>query len=648
MEEKTVPVVEELTKTDLAKLRLEEFIKNEMNAILTFTRERRLQIEVRESATEFSFDPVSYTLFVPLRPFFEEEIDHQMVLFNIYEVLAQYPDWKKYPEYYLNRFDRYQKEIEHIVLVFEKKVEMEGLQEDAKYSKHNLVSEASGLIGIVIMTLDHLYRYLRVLQLCPIYRKEEYGAKIQKFYDQNAYSFRYLDNEKLHEKIMDSFVCANVFGLDGCKDRTVQQFLCQPILKKPLIQFISDAFVRCIHKDEGVARRDDLICSYIMPSLLPYLEDEINGLDLQKDAEKGNDESGGQGGSYQKKAKLKQGLNQEDQEDLLEQMASDKKGNQTAKEDIRKGMIDLEEYKISRNDQQLFYKYANLIQPQRDAMKPFWMQLIGDAKKEEPFKQKYEPKGKLNVNTLIDSYPTFVEDMQRGNMKDVMIFDRYYLKPEARKLPRQIDISFVIDNSGSMEEVKIDIQRQALALTLLSLQDFDFYLKYNASILKQRIEVNTEVFYFGTGHTLIKRFDDKENEAKDLASTIASLARLDGKQGSTDDGGCLTAIYRRLSKDEIYEIQTGKRIHLVFEITDGASSFPKITKDALEDLQKVGVEVFAFKIGKQEEEEEAIFRRMFIEDHPSPIGMVVNDRIDELPTLLLSVAGSKLSKIFHR
>ena len=62
-------------------------------------------------------------------------------------------------------------------------------------------------------------------------------------------------------------------------------------------------------------------------------------------------------------------------------------------------------------------------------------------------------------------------------------------------MPERIEISFVIDNSGSMNPSKIEAARKALAVTLLSIDDFNRYLKSNAEQLNQKIEVLSETWF---------------------------------------------------------------------------------------------------------------------------------------------------------
>lgn len=71
-------------------------------------------------------------------------------------------------------------------------------------------------------------------------------------------------------------------------------------------------------------------------------------------------------------------------------------------------------------------------------------------------------------------------------------------------MPERIEISFVIDNSGSMSESKIEASRKALAVTLLSIDDFNKYLKSNAEQLNQKVEVLSETWFLAVSIIMLK------------------------------------------------------------------------------------------------------------------------------------------------
>ena len=141
-------------------------------------------------------------------------------------------------------------------------------------------------------------------------------------------------------------------------------------------------------------------------------------------------------------------------------------------------------------------------------MKDFWKKLIGSAKKEVSVERIRQAKGKLNVNNLIYSYLKFVEAEKKGNYRNLKIFDKNFLESQDKLLPEHIEISFLIDNSGSMNKEKIEATRKTLAVTLLSLNDFNEYLQIQAQKTNQKIDLLTETWFFGKDHFKVKSFED--------------------------------------------------------------------------------------------------------------------------------------------
>ena len=84
------------------------------------------------------------------------------------------------------------------------------------------------------------------------------------------------------------------------------------------------------------------------------------------------------------------------------------------------GNEDLVPYGISETDQQLFQFYSNKMKSEREQMRQFWKKLIGNAKKELSVKRDCQLKGKMDVDSFINSYPDFIEAEKNGNYKNQM------------------------------------------------------------------------------------------------------------------------------------------------------------------------------------------------------------------------------------
>ncbi len=66
-----------------------------------------------------------------------------------------------------------------------------------------------------------------------------------------------------------------------------------------------------------------------------------------------------------------------------------------------------------------------------------------------------------------------------------------------------------------MNASKIEAARKALAVTLLSIDDFNRYLKISAEKLNQKVEVLSETWFFGSKYYNVKEFNDKNVKEKE-------------------------------------------------------------------------------------------------------------------------------------
>ena len=135
-----------------------------------------------------------------------------------------------------------------------------------------------------------------------------------------------------------------------------------------------------------------------------------------------------------------------------------------------------------------------------------------------------------------------------------------------------------------MNPSKIEAARKALAVTLLSIEDLNQYLKNNAEQLNQKVEVLSETWFFGSNFYNVKGFNYKNAKEKEKSDIIRSIVKLDATDGATDDAICLKEIYNSITSIQERELKRGKQVKIVFEITDGASNFPGLAKEAIEEL----------------------------------------------------------------
>lgn len=619
---------------------LKSFIEKQKQSLSTFTREPGLRYIGLEKLEKFSFKPKEGVLYLPLSVFIEEDLDNSEVMWHIYYELALYPDWKKNAILYLEREKAWKNEIDQMTFYIYKKVN-ELLEEDNKIEKKYLREYVKKEILDFLFEIDKYTRFLRVLESCPQYRDEEEKGKILNYMKETK------DKEELfsdlnHHGFSKSFLFYSLYKDDeNFKSKILEKFD-SSVLSKSIYEFLKKELIKEINEDQGIVERDLLIKAFIYPSFKKFWLEEIDSMttrssdgenDGEKFFEENLDESQG--------SKLES--SREDVEESLKELINQEPKNISSLDEFDES--DLKSYGISEDEIDLYNFYLNKTKTQREEMRKFWKKLIGSAKKEVNVEKNRQTKGKINVNDLIYSFPDFVEAEKRGNYKNLKIFDKNFLESQNKLLPEKIEISFLIDNSGSMNKEKIEALRKTLAVSLLSIKDFNEYLQVEARKTNQKIEVLTETWFFGKNHYKIKKFEDKSELEK--SKIISSIVKEDGSDGTTDDGACLREIYKSISPEQKRRIKSKKEYKIIFEITDGASTFPGATKEIVKKLVKEDVEIYAIQIGKISQIDSKTFNYIWNDSFKYPHGLILGEDIHKLTEELLKLVKKNLESIFH-
>lgn len=619
---------------------LKSFIEKQKQSLSTFTREPGLRYIGLEKLEKFSFKPKEGVLYLPLSVFIEEDLDNSEVLWYIYYELALYPDWKKNAILYLEREKAWKNEIDQMTFYIYKKVN-ELLKEDNKIEKKYLREYVKKEILDFLFEIDKYTRFLRVLESCPQYRDEEEKGKILNYMKETK------DKDEIfsdlnHHGFSKSFLFYNLYKDDeNYKSKILEKFDSK-VLSKSIYEFLNKELIKEINEDQGIVERDSLIKAFIYPSFKKFWLEEIDSMttrssdgenDGEKFFEESRDESQG--------SKLES--SREDVEESLKELINQEPKNISSLDDFDES--DLKSYGISEDEIDLYNFYVNKTKTQREEMRKFWKKLIGSAKKEINVEKNRQAKGKINVNDLIYSFPDFVEAEQRGNYKNLKIFDKNFLESQNKLLPEKIEISFLIDNSGSMNKEKIEATRKTLAVSLLSIQDFNRYLQIEAGKTNQKIEVLTESWFFGKSHYKVKDFDDTNDLEK--SKIISSIVKVDASDGTTDDGACLREIYKNISPEQKRRIKSKKEYKIIFEITDGASTFPGATKEIVKKLVEEDVEIYAIQIGKISQIDSKTFNYIWNDSFKYPHGIILGEEVHKLTEELLKVVKKNMKSIFH-
>ncbi|MDU1322207.1 MAG: VWA domain-containing protein [Clostridium botulinum] len=642
---------DEQTLIEESKKHCQEFLQKEQRSLATFTGDSSLMYIPDSELQRFILDSSKGILYLPLESFLDRKLDDNQIMWHIYYELALYPDWKKETKKYLNRKKDWQKEIDHMTSYIMNRIKKEGLEDDLAYQPKVISNYVRKEIFDLLHLLDKQTSFLRVLQMCPIYRDKENFEKIVSYMKKIGKTIESISQMPRHRAFANSFFIIELYKIEPKIEECAENPFHRKIFNQPFFDFIHYQLVKQINSDQGIIERDPFIRSFIFPTFQQLWKQEIDEMMFYKSKGKKEEQVKGSENPFQqsKADEVPDSLEstQEEVERILEEMLDQEEQISTTIENAMQGKVDLEAYGISQSDQELFQFYSNKMKLEREQMRQFWKKLIGDARKEVSVKKDGEVKGKLDVDSFINFYPDFVEAEKKGNYKNLPIFNRYLLETQADILPERIEISFVIDNSGSMNASKIEAARKALAVTLLSIDDFNRYLKSNAEKLNQKVEVLSETWFFGSKYYNVKEFNDKNVKEKEKSDIIRSIVKLDATDGATDDASCLREISNRITSIQESELKKGKQIKIVFEITDGASSFPGSAKEAIQELLSKNVEVYAFQIGKNSETNEKIFNFVWNEGYKQLQGVMIGEQVERLPKELLKAVGKNMQSIFN-
>lgn len=628
---------------DQSKKNFKSFLNRQKRSLITYTNNPNLEYIPDENLKKFKLDPINNKFYIPLSYFLYNDIDENTIMFHIYYELSNYSDWIKNADKYLH-IDKYWKiEIDSLASFFLKKVKSEHLEDDPAYSNKVISSYIKKEMRLFLYTIYKYIGFLKLMQFVPLYRNPYEFEKIKEYMKKNVVNQELILSYPKHRAFSESFLYIELFKTIATIDRVDNNPFYEKVFNTNYYDFISNTLVSKIIEFKDINYYNPFIKSFIYPTFEKLFKEEIAEIKLQSSKSKNKDKSKSsddllQDDSYNYNDDFK--LNNDDIEEILEKIIEDNEKIKS-REQMNASVLNLKLKNISRDEERLFNHYVLKTQKQRNEMEKFWMKLIGDMKKETNIRKIEQLKGKLDVPSFIKHYPDFLEAEKDGNYKKLPIFSKYILSSKDKVLPDRIEVSFLIDNSGSMNESKIEAARNTLTLTLLSLNDFNDFLKSNSKDTK----VLSECYFFASKSAKIKKFDysDKSKEMEDI---IKSIVKLNGSSGATDDAKSLLNILNSISKKDERDLSNGKLIKIIFEITDGASSFPGLMKNNIKKLLEKNVELYAFQIGKNNDKSKNTFNFIWNEDFTYPHGVIVGEDIDKLPDKLLNILSKNMNNIF--
>ncbi|MDD2493725.1 MAG: hypothetical protein PHE29_00870 [Tissierellia bacterium] len=268
--------LDEQTLIEESKKHCDVFLQKEQRSLATFTGDLGLMYIPDPKLERFLLDPSKGVVYLPLQRFLDEELDNNQIMWHIYYELALYPDWKKQTKKYLNRKKDWQKEIDHMISYILNRIKSEGLENDPAYQPKIISNYVRKEILDLLYLLDKQTSFLRVLQMCPIYRDEENLDKIVSYMKQTGKTVESISKMPKHRAFANSFLIIELYKtkpkIEGCIENPFDR----KIFNQPFFDFIHYQLVRQINNDQGIIERDPFIRSFIFPIFEQLWKNEID------------------------------------------------------------------------------------------------------------------------------------------------------------------------------------------------------------------------------------------------------------------------------------------------------------------------------------------------------------------------------------
>ena len=216
-------------------------------------------------------------------------------------------------------------------------------------------------------------------------------------------------------------------------------------------------------------------------------------------------------------------------------------------------------------------------------------------------KEKQNPKYPLEEGEeIVDPAMAHIA-VKAGNLKP-KVWESVEIKENKGKMYGEIEMTFVVDKSGSMQGEKIEAAQKAMTIFMNSqaiLQDEIQEADRNDELIKN-LKVSWEVYTFeGTQQdfTPIQPLTDKFS----LKDRINICAKISYPTGATTDANSLSSIYNTLKNDteKIEKLRDGELKKVIIVLTDGESGQKGEIKNYIDKLKSLGVQIIAIGITQE-------------------------------------------------
>ena len=632
------------------------------------------------------FNPKEVSINIPESWLSNPEYNQPQLKWIQYHELGHFIDMRKNPEVFLDNFKKMEQDAERLT--------RDIIARHPNVDKNKLKGYIYEAIHSLYNRLDDIYVNNLVGIRSPNYRNGEYAKDVSKLYiDKLGYSETDISEIPPHEQfsiaLLQDEMVGDVIGRAHVSDK-VEAVLAKKILGRNIREIVDQKLKPTPNRPVDPKDRYNLIRAVIQPEyyklMMDFIEEKLyeeenmnfnqqdqesdsqgsesqDSQDSQQDQESDSQESQQtKNHSHQadKDRKSSDQMDADTKADFLDYYEENKDSEISIDEETVRQILEFfaEQQKIdamspkeredylSKKQQEQFDEENNISSRERDIyesvkaridkprkeMRNFWKNLIGKSIEYESRRVDQQRRGKLNINDFIDNYAQITESQKRGDNREMNIYSRSELEAIPVEKPEKIEISLVVDGSGSMEGDKIKVARATAELLMLSIKDFNDYLNQTRRQTKSKLRADTEVFVFGSDFEKVKSFSEGKNVNIEEADIIKSISKINNEYGFTADYNPLNYISATINKDQRHKISQQKLKKIVFHITDGGSDDPQEAQLAVSRLIDEGVLTFAFQIGEVNSRERAEFEYVWnSQPNGLKMGMYIGENIASLP-----------------
>ena len=670
---------------DLEKYKKEaqEFLDSHRRLFNTFAKDVSLRFKLSDA---FFIDLKNGEINLDIRWFAEKEYSKEQILWAVLHESVHFIDLANDPERMMANFEHIKRKARETGTVILQKWEAKygqsdpefigGLQNPQPIDPEDPNSETMNATEMAAYEIHHrfynilddIYVNKDVSRKAPFYEPQEPGGReVKRLYCDKLFKETDYSSQPCHLQIMDALLRQEMVpDEDITLTEEIETVSAKKILfqgREYTIKEIINSFIKPrTGRDTKAGQRYFVIKQIIEPIFLELLSKDLDEWDPKK-PEQGK---GGQKEDEQKEShsrvnpfsqpykdykknnpdqfkpsqmqKWSDKVNR-DNEKRANRIAQDKEDNKKTPEQLAKEAqeaMDKEWADKNNIPYELIQRFKNVereIAPYLQDLSELWQRIIfGATKKTERGLTGYFNTGiEMSIPQVIDEWPK----IEKGELEEAQVMRKTETKEILIKKPELIRVRLVGDMSGSMDEAKKHILQQCVVLLLSSLREFNTHLNLTRSRTKSKLEVDTEVWVFGSTSEVIKRLRRNREFSDELSEMFKIFEHLQSSRGATYDANPLSSILKATEPEKDL-ILKDKIMEIVFEITDGGSTdqagnlSSKEARIEVDKLVNVNVIARAFQIGTVSNEEKKTFNQVWNDGREERLGEIVGEKIENL------------------